>query len=418
MLSDDTLCFPLAEPQRRLLDLIGAGGDPSAYVSVLAHRVRGPLDLPRLRRALDALTDRHEPLRTAYPADEDGTVRQQRVGEPDALLWELTVVEQPSAAPGPPPPDDEDALLRAFAGRPFDLAHGPLGRVLVVRRAAEDHLVVLAVHLLAADGWSLRILLDELGAYYADAERAHALLPPLDVQYADWAHWQAAGRAPHPPAPRVPAPPAPRVPPPPSGGPGRRLRTAAVPVLEAERLARQERVPLFTVLLTAFALAARGPSTRHHVSADVPVAGRDHPQLVPLTGYFTRFHRLDVALTGDLTFRQALRRVHDAWAGAGETGTGAAAVPLFSYRSGDVQPRLRLEGCAVTVLPWLHDAAKTDLALITDRAGDVVHPMLEFRPSAVPERAAGRLGRRFAELLDGAAGAPDAPVDAVAEGRP
>ncbi|CAL9286100.1 condensation domain-containing protein [Streptomyces sp. SudanB182_2057] len=417
----DRVWFPLAEPQRHLLDRLGPGTDPSAYVSFLAHHVRGPLDPSRLRRAVDALTARHEPLRTAFPADEDGTVRRQYVEEPDAMPWELTVAAPPSAPLGTPlPPGGEDALLRDFAGRPFDLARGPLARVLVVRRAAEEHLVVLAVHLLAADGWSLRILLDELGEYYADAGRTHALLPPLDIQYADWAHWQA-GRAARPESSL------PRVPPRPAGGPGRRLRTAPVPVLEAQRLARQERVPLFTVLLTAFALAARGTASPR-VRADVPVSGRDHPQLAAITGYFTRFHRLDVPLPESTTFRQALRRVRDAWDEAGETGAGTAnppgpapadgVVPLFSYRGGDVRPRLRLAGCSVTEARWTHDAAKVDLGLITDRVGEAVHPMLEFRPAVVPERTAVRLARRFAEFLEGAAGDPDETVDLLAGGAP
>ncbi|MDN3264683.1 hypothetical protein QWJ26_33750 [Streptomyces sp. CSDS2] len=188
---------------------------------------------------------------------------------------------------------------------------------------------------------------------------------------------------------------------------------------EAERLARQERVPLFTVLLTAFALAARGTASPR-VRVDVPVSGRDHPQLASITGFFTRFHRLDVPLPEDTTFRQALRRVHGAWAGAEETGTGTAnplgpapadgVVPLFSYRSGDVQPRLRLAGCAVTEARWVHDAAKEDLGLITDRVGETVHPLLEFRAAVVPERAAVRLARRFTELVTQAARDPDETV--------
>ncbi|MFD5326487.1 condensation domain-containing protein [Streptomyces sp. NPDC127092] len=428
MPSYDRVCFPLADPQRRLLGLLGTCADPSAYVSFLAHHVRGPLDLPRLRRAMDALTARHEPLRTAFPADEDGTVRRQCIEEPDAMPWELTVLDTPPVPSSPPPlHSEEDALLQGFARRAFDLARGPLARVLVVRRAAEDHLVVLAVHLLAADGWSLQILLDELGEYYADAGRATALLPPLDIQYADWAHWQA-GRAARPEGPRIPARPV--------VGPGRRLRTAPVPVSAAERLARQEGVPLFTVLLTAFALAARGPAAPR-VMVDVPVSGRDHPQLAVLAGYFTRFHRLAVSLPDDITFRQAMRRVQGAWAEAEETdavfarparphtSTGLApdsvladGVPLFSYRASDVQPRLRLEGCSVTEADWLHNAAKVDLGLITDLVRDAVHPVLEFRPSVVPERVAERLGRNFAVLLEGAAADPDETVDPLEGGVP
>ncbi|MFK0121315.1 condensation domain-containing protein [Streptomyces sp. NPDC090994] len=420
MPSYDRVWFPLAEPQRWLLDQLGPGVDPSAHVSFLAHHVRGPLDLPRLRRALDALTARHEPLRTTFAADEDGTIRRQCVEAPD-VTPELTVVDPLAAPSGTVSPlDDEGALLRDFAGRPFDLARGPLARVLVIRRAAGEHLVVLAVHLLAADGWSLRILMDELGGYYADTERADAVLPPLDIQYADWAHWQA-GRASHPECPL------PQVLPRPAGGPGRRLRTAPVPILEAQSLARQERVPLFTVLLTAFALAARRTSSPR-VVVDVPVSGRDHPQLAAITGFFTRLRRFDVPLPDGTTFRQALRRVHDAWAEAEESGTGPgnplrpapadSVVPLFSYRSGDVQPRLLLEGCVVTEADWVHDAAKVDLGLIADRVGDAVRPLLEFRPSIVPERAAGRLAGRFATLLDGAVRDPDGPVGSEERGAP
>jgi hypothetical protein len=129
----------------------------------------------------------------------------------------LPAAEPPSNGPGADSagPDWAEDVLVEEARRPFDLARGPVLRARLLRTGPDEHVLSLVVHHIAADGWSLRILWGELATLYAaHAEGRPPLLPPLPIQYADWAAWQRAWlgggeldrRRSRPTSPPLPAP--------------------------------------------------------------------------------------------------------------------------------------------------------------------------------------------------------------------
>ncbi|HEV7367752.1 condensation domain-containing protein, partial [Arenibaculum sp.] len=161
------------------------GGAGEAYHVPLGFRMRGDLDGAALRRALDRIADRHEALRTTF-ADDGGEPRLH-VGVPgrgfELRSDDLSGMADPEAA--------LDALMAQEQALPFDLERGPLARGRLVRLADEDHVLLVTLHHIVSDGWSIGVLARELGALYrAYAQGGGDPLEPLAVQYADYAAWQ------------------------------------------------------------------------------------------------------------------------------------------------------------------------------------------------------------------------------------
>jgi amino acid adenylation domain-containing protein len=178
---------PLSFAQERLWFMEQYAPGTAAYGIPVVLRLRGRLDPALLLRALRGLAGRHETLRTRFPVTGDG--RPALLVE-DAAGLSLPLVE---VEPGPDGDAERraDEIVRLEAARPFDVGTGPVLRPLLVRLAPDDHLVLLAVHHIAADGWSTEILVAELLALYGAARSGTP--PPLaelPIQYADYAHWQ------------------------------------------------------------------------------------------------------------------------------------------------------------------------------------------------------------------------------------
>jgi amino acid adenylation domain-containing protein len=177
---------PLSFAQQRLWFLEQLGDLGAAYHIHRPLRLRGPLDRPALVRALDGIVARHEALRTTF-VRVDG-VPGQRIAPAEASRFHLVEHDLEGRA-------DADAELRRRmaeeANAPFDLERGPLIRGRLVRLGAEDHVLLLTMHHVVSDGWSMGVLFGELSALYA-AHRAgrEPALPALPVQYADFAAWQ------------------------------------------------------------------------------------------------------------------------------------------------------------------------------------------------------------------------------------
>ncbi|WP_301128295.1 non-ribosomal peptide synthetase, partial [Streptomyces cacaoi] len=184
--------LPLAPGQQRLwfLDDFAPGG--VEYNTGLALRLTGRLDADALRAAVDGLVERHEPLRTTFATVDGRGV--QIVHESMRVPVRYADVSGETGGPGGRSAERDAALdrvLRAEQARPFDLRTGPLMRVLVVRTGAGEHVLMVAMHHIVTDGWSLGVLVRELGALYSAAVRGTAAaLPALPVQYADYALWQ------------------------------------------------------------------------------------------------------------------------------------------------------------------------------------------------------------------------------------
>ena len=179
--------YPLSPSQQRLWVLSELGQAGAAYNLCAAWRLRGPLDVAALERALQQLVQRHEALRTVFVATPDGP--RQRVLDTQALVLETQGLKTHRA-----PLDDSQpsevltkalAAMAAQARAPFDLARGPLLRASLVRLDTDDHLLALAMHHIVSDGQSFGLMLSDLRQAYAQQPPT----PPPGLRYRDYAVW-------------------------------------------------------------------------------------------------------------------------------------------------------------------------------------------------------------------------------------
>ncbi|MDT5028183.1 MAG: hypothetical protein QOE61_4609, partial [Micromonosporaceae bacterium] len=162
--------LPLSPAQRRLWSLDG-GTEQNTGVGL---RLSGPLDLPALRAALDALATRHDSLRTTFDTVD---------GQPVQVVAPHATIALRTVDVGPNTTLDQELEWELLA--PFDLRRGPLTRGLLVRLASDEHVFLLAQHHIVTDGWSVALLVDELAEIYAGASP-----PQPTIQYPDFAVWQ------------------------------------------------------------------------------------------------------------------------------------------------------------------------------------------------------------------------------------
>ncbi|MFF5970812.1 amino acid adenylation domain-containing protein [Streptomyces sp. NPDC012769] len=321
--------LPLSSAQRRLWLIDRMEGPSALYNMPLALRLTGPLDPAALELALGDLAVRHEILRTVI-AERDGEPHQLVLAPADAV----PPVERRDCAP-----DAVDAEVDRAARRPFDLAAEPPVRVTLLRVAPEDHVLVVALHHIVGDGWSMGPLLRDLAAAYtARRDGAEPEWQPLPVQYADYALWQREllGDEDDPESlvsrqldywretlsdlPEELTLPVDR---PRGARADHRGDRVALPIdAELHRsllaLSREHRVTLFMTFQAALAALL----TRLGAGTDVPigsvVAGRSDEALDDLVGFFVNTLVLRTDTSGDPTFVELLGRVR-------ETGLGAYA---------------------------------------------------------------------------------------------
>ena len=177
--------LPLSYAQQRLWFLWNLQRHSTAYHIAGGLRLTGQLDVQAAHAAMNDVVAHQEALRTTFGADPDGTPRQY-IHADLPCDWRFADL---SAR------DDREHAARAwaspFAGEPFDLESGPLLRVAVLKLGASEHLLLVAMHHIVSDGWSVQVLLDQFAhAYRARSTHAAPAPPPLPVQYADYAVWQ------------------------------------------------------------------------------------------------------------------------------------------------------------------------------------------------------------------------------------
>ncbi|MBG0747478.1 MAG: amino acid adenylation domain-containing protein, partial [Planktothrix agardhii KL2] len=171
--------IPLSWAQERLWFVNQLEGDSGAYTIDLTMRLLGNLNVKALEKAFQAIIQRHEPLRTQFKLKDNKPI--QAIAS--SINFTLPVVQSQ--------PLQVEQLLTEAASEPFDLANGSVLRVKLWQVGADEYVLLLAIHHIAADGWSLGVLIDELSAYYRSfSTGTKADLPTLPIQYADFALWQ------------------------------------------------------------------------------------------------------------------------------------------------------------------------------------------------------------------------------------
>jgi len=177
---------PLSNNQQGLWVLNELMPGATVYHSPTAVRLTGKLNIEALRQALDAIVARHDALRTTFVAI-DGEPMQKIASH---LSLEMPLIDL-SAWPAATREGEAQRRLQKEAGTPFELSTGPLIRGLLVKLSEEEHILVITMHHIVTDGWSMGIFHKELSALYqAFLEGEPSPLPELPIQYADYAAWQ------------------------------------------------------------------------------------------------------------------------------------------------------------------------------------------------------------------------------------
>ncbi|MEW5926797.1 MAG: amino acid adenylation domain-containing protein, partial [Gemmatimonadota bacterium] len=319
--------LPLSYAQQRLwlVDRLEPGS--AAYHIPEAVRLPGALDTAALRAALDELVRRHEALRTVFA---------ERGGEPVQVVLDPAPVPLPVLDLGGVPEAEREGRAARLAAEealiPFDLARGPLLRSTLLRLGEEDHVLLLTLHHVVSDAWSMGVLVREVSALYGAFSRGEpSPLPELPVQYADYALWQrrwlsgetlerqlAWWRERLGGAPALLELPTDRPRPAVLGHRGgvRTLRIDAGAADRLRALGRQEGATLFMTLLAGFAVLLGRWSGQADVVVGTPIANRTRRETEGLIGFFLNTLALRTDLSGDPTFRELLGRVREGTLGA------------------------------------------------------------------------------------------------------
>ncbi|HEX8242563.1 MAG TPA: condensation domain-containing protein, partial [Longimicrobium sp.] len=324
-----TAALPLSFAQERLwfIDRLQPGSP--AYNIPVAWRLGGALDEAALERSLGEIVRRHEALRTVF-AETDGSPVQ--VIAPFAG-FALPVEDLSGLGEA-----DREAALRRRVGeearRAFDLSAGPLFRAALLRLGAEDHVLLLSMHHIVSDGWSMGVLDRELAALYAAyREGRESPLPEPGVQYADYAVWQrehlrgevlerqlSYWRERLADAPALLELPTdhPRPAVQTFRGAQARIELSAELLGRLREVCRREGATLYMVLLAGFQLLLSKYSGSEDVVVGSPIAGRSTREVEELVGFFVNTLVLRTDLSGDPTVGELLARVREATLGAYE----------------------------------------------------------------------------------------------------
>ncbi|HSS49962.1 MAG TPA: amino acid adenylation domain-containing protein, partial [Thermoanaerobaculia bacterium] len=311
--------LPLSFSQQRLwfLDRLRPG-DPSYNVPAVLE-ITGALSPAALRQALEDLAARHEALRTTFADVDDRPVQVVAL----RLAIPLPLADL-AGLPQPARDAETERIVHAEVLRPFDLTAGPLLRALLVRLEAERHVLVLNLHHIVCDGWSLGVLVREMAAFYESASSGTPVsLPPLPIQYADFAVWQRewlqgerlenslafwrdklAGVEPlrlptdHPrPARRG------------SAGGVRPVSVEPATAARLQGLTLREKVTPFIVLLAVWEATLSRLTGQDDLTVGTPIANRHPSETAGLIGFFVNTLVLRGDLSGDPTFRELVGRL-------------------------------------------------------------------------------------------------------------
>ncbi len=427
---------PLSFAQQRLWLLDQLEPAPWSYNVVVARRLRGPLRVDALQRALDELLVRHESLRTTFPVVDGEPV--QRIGTVFAFPLAPIDLTDPGGT-GPAVIAAADAELR----RPFDLAVGPLFRGVLLRIARDDHVLVLTMHHIVTDAWSEAVLLAELGQLYTAFTRGDASpLVPLPIQYADVAVWQremmqGAVRRGHldywlqqlcdlPPSPEV-AGDRPR----PLHRSGRggivELEIPAALTEALRRLTRTARATMFMTLLAGFQSLLSRYSAGDDIAVGTAIANRPRLETEGLIGFFANTLVLRTDVSGTPSYVDVIARVREVALGAYrhqdlpfellvkalQPERTPGQMPLFQHMfvfQNTPAHDLVFDGIDTEPFAVAHDTAMFDLTLTLTEGRDTIVGTLEYALDLYDEPTARRIARHFRNLLEAAVAEPDVPV--------
>src|SRR5215510_12261349 len=420
--------LPLSYAQQRLwfIDQLEPGS--AAYNIPSAVRLRGRLDEQALHRSFNEIIARHEVLRTSFPS-RNGEPRQEIQNSRDLQLERIDLRETDEA-------ERErklEAILRDESRRGFDLSSGPLIRAKLIRLAEDQHMLMVNMHHIVSDGWSMEVIIGELARLYqAFTQGQESPLPELEIQYADYAVWQRGwlqgevleiqlqywkekldGVA-------VLELPTDRARPAVAGdqGASESFRWSEELTTGLRRLSQREGVTLFMGLLAGFQLLLARYSGQEDIAVGAPIAGRNRREIEGLIGFFVNTLVMRVDVGGDPTGRELLRRVR-------ETALGAYAhqdvpfeklveelqpdrslnrTPLFQVMivmQNVPQKEAQVAGLALREAPMQLESSKFELTLIIAEKGEGLSCTLEYTTQLFERWRIRRLLEHLERVLEG-----------------
>lgn len=325
--SRETVLAPTSWAQQRLWFIDKLENGTAGYNIPLALRFRGPLRREDLQSALDTLMDRHETLRTIFVCPHGEPLQQIAARGtfplPVVDLTGCTKVERENMVQR----HKIDTALTSF-----DLTLGPLARAKLLRVDANEHLLLLTIHHVVSDGWSIEVLIRELSELYSCfAQGLTNSLAPLPIQYADYAEWQREimnrkvldEQLSYWRDALVDAPPLLELPtdytrPAVQSYRGSNMQMAfdREQTARLKAFAQRSDMTLFMILAAAYALLLSRLSGQEDVVVGTPIANRQKPELERLIGFFANTLALRVRITPELTIRDLLNNVKETTLGA------------------------------------------------------------------------------------------------------
>ncbi len=429
--------FPASFAQQRLWFLDQLDPGTAAYNLPRAFRIAGPLNVGNLTRAFQIVIERHAALRTVFESVE-GEGRQIVLSE---LEVEIPIVELGDF----PESERETEALRIAAeeGRkPFDLKEGPLIRPVLVRLEPEKHFLVLTMHHIIADGWSIALLFRELTTAYAAITKGGAPdLPELPLQYTEYAQWQReymsgevlsgeidfwkrklAGAQPLLELPLDHARP--------TGanwhGATEQLDIPAATLAKLKALAQTEGSTLFMVAIAAFQSLLWRYSNQESILIGTPIAGRNDVDLENMIGLFVNTLIFRGDFSANLTFRDVIRQVRafalEAYAHQ-DVPFEKLVEELVPQRSLDTHPLFQvlftfqnipqqvfdIPGLTVHEVFFEAGIAKFDISVVMWEWDDL-HCQFEYNTDLFEASTIQRMLRHFERLLNAAVENPDQAV--------
>ncbi|HEX6289381.1 MAG TPA: amino acid adenylation domain-containing protein, partial [Herpetosiphonaceae bacterium] len=444
--------LPLSFAQERLWFIDQWEPGRATYNLPQVVRLRGLLDSDALRDSLSEVVRRHEVLRTTFaPAASNGSDPTQQ-GRPVQIIHPPSIVALPChdlrAIPQPERETTAHRLAAEETERPFDLQRGPLLRALLLRTADAEHLLVLTLHHIVSDGWSTGLLIRELTTLYSAARQAapgSASIPPLAIQYADFAHWQrqwmagttldaalAYWRRQLADAPALLELPTDRPRPARQTFKGA-METALLPaalVAPLESLSQRADATLFMTLLAAFNVLLYRYTGRPDLVVGSPVSGRSRAEIEPLIGCFVNMLPLRIDMSGNPTFLELLQRVRemtlDAYqhqevpfekiVEAVQPARTLSHAPIFQvvfmlqYAS---PASYQLPGLELSPVETEHTVAKFDLELALTESPDGLWAAVEYSTDLFDAATIARLLGHYQTILEAVVAAPHQRIAAL-----
>ncbi len=428
--------LPLSFAQQRLsfIDQFAPGN--VGYNISTTVRLRGPLHCEALERSLDFVIRRHEVLRSVFPVIEGRAV--QLVNEPAQFLLPILDLTD----------DAQDAHVVELATkenlRVFNLSEGPLFRATLLRLGQEEHVMLLTMHHIVSDEWSMGVLVREIAtAYEAYADDRDPMLADLPIQYIDYAAWQrdwlqgevlqkqvSYWREQLAGVPAMLELPTDRPRPAIRNFQGKTLSfSLSVELTEGlKELSRNEGATLFMLLTAAFQTLLHRYSQQQQITIGTPVAGRTRTEVEPLIGFFVNTLVLRTDFAGDPSFAELLQRVKTVALGAYahqevpferlveelEVERSLSHTPLFqvmfAMQNMAVLPPLQLPQLELEVLGIERETTQFDLVLFMGEVGEQLMGQLEYSIDLFDAATIRRMAEHLEQLLQSIVTAPQQRV--------